>query len=148
MLSHSPLYRIFKPWNFWTDDAEAVQKILKRFKKVTVLHGHVHQVLYNQIGNISFHAMMSTAWPWPYPTTYTQKPSAVPKLTVFMNRADLHSERDGTGWGSLDLATGKAAHNYELWANKPRTVGPGKGKAPMDTQYQDPKKRIPPQEHY
>ncbi len=149
VLSHSPLYKVFKPWNFWTEDAEKVQAELKRFRKVTVIHGHVHQVLYNQIGNISFYAMMSTAWPWPYPVSYAQKPNAVPKLTVFMNRADPHSERDGTGWGWLDLDDGRVNMHYELWENSPRTVrfDPAKGH-PADTVYQDPAKRIPPQEHY
>ena len=28
VFSHSPLYKIYKPWNFWTDDAEQVQQIL------------------------------------------------------------------------------------------------------------------------
>jgi len=55
---------------------------------VTVIYGHVHQIQYNQIGNISFHAVMATAWPWPYPQSYTQQPSYLPELTVQMNRAD------------------------------------------------------------
>ncbi len=149
VMSHSPLYKIFKPWNFWTDDAEDVQKALKGFKKVTVLHGHVHQVLYNQIDNISFHAMMSTAWPWPYPVTYTQLPNAVPKLTVFMNRADPHSERDATGWSQIDLDSGRVVNHFELWENQRRTVRyDEKLKKPVDVTYQDPAKRIPPQTHY
>ena len=149
VLSHSPLYKIFKPWNFWTDDAEQVQAILQPYNRVTVLHGHVHQVLYNQIGNISFNAMMSTAWPWPYPVSYSQKENMVPKMTVFMNRADPHSERDGTGWGTVDLATGRAVHHYELWENSPRTVEYSQQQGhPVDTKYQDPDKRIPPQTQY
>lgn len=149
VLSHSPLYKIFKPWNFWTEDAEKAQAILKKFKRVTVLHGHVHQVLYHQIGNISFYAMMATAWPWPYPVSYTQKPNAVPKITVFMNRQDPHNERDGTGWGWLDLETGRFAIHHELWENTPRTIRyDAKLGHPVDTVYQDPKKRIPPQIHY
>ncbi|HFB84099.1 MAG TPA: serine/threonine protein phosphatase [Thermodesulfatator sp.] len=149
VLSHSPLYKIFKPWNFWTDDAEAVQEILSPFKKVTVLHGHVHQVLYNQIGNISFLAFMSTAWPWPYPVSYTQKPNMVPKMTVFMNRADPFHERDGTGWSYVDLESGRVTHHYQLWENQPRTVYFDQEVGhPVDSKYQDPDKRIPPQEHY
>lgn len=150
VLSHSPLYKVFKPWNFWTDDAEKVQALLKPFSSVQVLHGHVHQVLYNQIGNISFNAFMATAWPWPYPVTYAQLPSKVPDITVFMNRADPFKERDGTGWGKIDLAGDMGvAHHYELWENTPRTVRkePGK-KPPADETYQDPKKRIAPQKHY
>ena len=54
VLSHSPLQKIYKSWNFWTDDAEQVQALLRPFNKVTVLYGHVHQIQYNQIGNISF----------------------------------------------------------------------------------------------
>ncbi|MFB6259567.1 MAG: hypothetical protein ABEK42_02470, partial [Thiohalorhabdaceae bacterium] len=79
--------QIFKPWNFWTDDAAEVQRILEPFDKVNVLHGHVHQVLYNQIGNITFQAMMATAWPWPYPESYAQE--AVDKLDA---TADLDLE--------------------------------------------------------
>src|ERR1017187_3576659 len=66
VFSHSPLYKYYRNWNFWTDDAEQVQAILKPYNHVTVIHGHTHQMLYNQIGNISFYGLLSTAWPWPY----------------------------------------------------------------------------------
>ena len=148
VLSHSPLYKIFKPWNFWTDDAEEVQAILKPYKKVTVLHGHVHQVLYNEIGHIAFNAFMATAWPWPYPVSYSQKPNKVPTITVPMNRADPFKERDGTGWGHIDL-DGGMLHHYGLWENTPRTVrSGGEMKSPRDLEYQDVAKRIPPQKRY
>jgi len=65
---------------------------------VSVFYGHVHQIQYNQIGNISFHSVMATAWPWPYPSTYSQASSHLPKLTVEMNRAAPFFERDATGW--------------------------------------------------
>src|SRR5690606_13104052 len=39
VFSHSPLYKLYRPWNFWTDDAEQVQALLKRFKNVSVVHG-------------------------------------------------------------------------------------------------------------
>lgn len=149
VLSHSPLYKIFKPWNFWTDDAEKVQALLKRFDRVTVLHGHVHQVLYNQIDNITFYAMKGTAWPWPYPVSYTQQPNQVPKLTVFMNRADPFHPRDGTGWDILDLDRGIITNHYQLWMNENRTVAfDFKLNHPVDLKYQDPQARIPPQNHY
>jgi 3',5'-cyclic AMP phosphodiesterase CpdA len=149
VLSHSPLYKIFKPWNFWTDDAEVVQAILRPFKQVNVFHGHVHQILYNQIGNISFNALMSTAWPWPYPAAYNQKLNMVPKMTVFMNRADPFHERDATGWSQVTIDDGRASQHFDLWENNSRTVRfderPGH---PVDAKYQDPSKRIPPQSHY
>jgi len=148
VLSHSPLYKIFKPWNFWTDDAEQVQAILKPFKDVKILHGHVHQVLYNQMGNLTFNAFMATAWPWPYVNTYSQLPNKMPALTVPMNRADPFKERDGTGWGHIELPAG-IVHHYELWENPARVVQKTPGmKQPEDTQYQSPGKRIPPQKHY
>lgn len=149
VLSHSPLYKVFQPWNFWTDDAEQVQALLAPFSKVTVLHGHVHQVLYNQIGNISFQAWMSTAWPWPYPTTYNQIESMVPKMTVFMNRADPFHERDATGMSQADVAAGRVTQHFSLWENTSRTIAYEEGQGhPVDSKYQDPAKRIPPQEHY
>src|SRR6266478_2132875 len=49
VFSHSPLYKYYHDWNFWTDDAEQVQAILKPYRHVTVIHGHTHQMLYNQI---------------------------------------------------------------------------------------------------
>jgi len=122
VFSHSPIQKIFKPWNFWTDDADAVQALLRPFEKVTVIYGHVHQIQYNQIGNISFHAVMATAWPWPYPESYTQLPNCLPKLTVPMNRADPFFERDATGWQFIDLSSGKTAMRYQLPDNTNRAV--------------------------
>ncbi len=149
VLSHSPLYKVFKPWNFWTEDAEKVQAVLRPFRKVSVLHGHVHQILYNQIANITFQAWMSTAWPWPYPLTYRQKPSAVPEMTVFMNRADPFHERDATGWSQVTFENGRASQHFDLWENTSRRVYyDEKAGHPADAKYQDPSERIPPQTHY
>ena len=126
-----------KHTNFWTEDAEAVQNLLKPFKKVTVIYGHVHQIQYNQIGNISFHAVMATAWPWPYPASYTQVPSHLPKLTVNMNRADPFFERDATGWQYIDVNTGNVDLSYLLPDNKNRKVAfNSKSGKPEDTVYQ------------
>ncbi len=149
VISHSPLQKIYKGWNFWTEDAEQVQDILKPFDKVTVLYGHVHQIQYNQIGNISFHSAMATAWPWPYPSSYSQEASYMPKLTVPMNRADPFFERDATGWQFIDVHTGNADVNYLLPNNEPRTVAWSEKKGhPVDTKYQKEANQIPPQEHY
>ncbi len=52
VFSHSPLYKYYKAWNFWTDDAEKVQQLLAPFKTVTVIHSHTHQVLTNKIKNM------------------------------------------------------------------------------------------------
>lgn len=149
VLSHSPLQKIYKGWNFWTDDAEQVQALLQPFSKVTVLYGHVHQIQYNQIGNISFNSVMSTAWPWPYPSTYAQAEQYLPKLTVPMNRADPFFERDATGWQFINMANGNVDMRYDLFSNTGRTVAFNtKTGEPEDTVFQSPDKRIPPQTHY
>lgn len=117
VFSHSPLYKIYKAWNFWTDDAEEVQKLLAPFKTVNVIHGHTHQMLSNRIGNIHFHGMLSTAWPWPY------APQGLPKLTVRMNRADPFDEFDGCGDGVVDaLKNGRVDKGYNFWSRNPVRV--------------------------
>lgn len=117
VFSHSPLYKYYRPWNFWTDDAEAVQGILGRFNKVVVVHGHTHQLLTNRIGNIHFHGMLSTAWPWPY------APQGLPALTVQMNRADPFDPNDALGNGSVRVhPEGFVDKLYYLWNRNPVQV--------------------------
>jgi 3',5'-cyclic AMP phosphodiesterase CpdA len=149
LFSHSPIQKIYKGWNFWTEDAEQVQALLQPFNDVTVVYGHVHQIQYNQIGNISFHAVMATAWPWPYPSSYTQVESHLPELTVPMNRADPFFVRDATGWQFINMATGRVAMEYNLYNNTNRTVAYNHETGqPEDTTYQAPDARIAPQIHY
>ena len=117
VFSHSPLYKLYRPWNFWTDDAEQVQALLKPFQTVTVVHGHTHQLLTNRIGSISFHGLLSTAWPWPY------APEGLPTYTVQMNRVDPFNQFDGCGDGTVDVyASGVVDKNYNLWDRNPRAV--------------------------
>ncbi|HEY6419403.1 MAG TPA: metallophosphoesterase [Candidatus Binataceae bacterium] len=114
VFSHSPLYKYYHDWNFWTDDAEQVQAILQPYDKVTVIHGHTHQMLFNRINNISFYGMLSTAWPWPY------APTGLPTLTVQMNRADPFDQFDGCGDGRFDVrADGLVDKIYNLWDRNP-----------------------------
>lgn len=117
VFSHSPLYKLYKPWNFWTDDAEQVQGLLKKFKSVVVIHGHTHQLLTNRIGNIHFHGMLATAWPWPY------APEGMPALTVEMGRPDPFNPHDGLGDGSVTVhPDGLVDKLYNLWNRNPVTV--------------------------
>jgi Icc protein len=117
VFSHSPLYKYYRNWNFWTEDAEQVQALLRPYHNVTVIHGHTHQMLFNQIGNISFYGMLSTAWPWPY------APQGLPPLTVQMNRADPYDQLDGLGYGQLNVSKeGLADMMYNLWDRNPVTV--------------------------
>ena len=149
VFSHSPVQKIFKGWNFWTDDAEEIQALLKPFQKATVIYGHVHQIQYNQVGSIAFNSVMATAWPWPYPQSYAQAQSYLPKLTVPMNRADPFFERDATGWQFVNVATGKTELNYNLYNNNVRKVAFNAATGePEDTVYQAATARIAPQTHY
>ena len=147
VFSHSPLQKLFKNWNFWTDDAEIIQAMLGKFDKATVFYGHVHQIQYNQIGNISFYSAMATAWPWPYPESYAQAQNNMPVLTVPMNRADPFFERDATGWQFIDIWSGRASMHYSLTENEPRTVAYNEEKGhPEDTQFTAREKAA--QKHY
>ena len=117
VFSHSPLYKLYKPWNFWTDDADDVQAILRRFEQVTVIHGHTHQMLTNRIDNIHFHGMLSTAWPWPY------APEGLPELTIQMARPDPFSVTDGCGNGEVQVnVDGLVDKVYGLWDRNPVTI--------------------------
>jgi len=117
VFSHSPLYKLYRKWNFWTEDAEEVQAILGKFDQVTVIHGHTHQVLTNRIGNIHFHGLLSTAWPWPY------APEGLPELTVEMGRPNPFDPMDGCGDGLVKVyPDGLVDKVYNLWNRNPMTV--------------------------
>lgn len=117
VFSHSPLYKYYRPWNFWTEDAEEVQALLQPFDRVTVIHGHTHQLLTNRVGNIHFHGMLSTAWPWPY------APEGLPELTIQMGRPDPFDTNDGLGMGRAAVhADGLVDKIYSLWNRDPVTV--------------------------
>ncbi len=149
VFSHSPLQKIYKGWNFWTEDADQVQALLQPFDKVNVIYGHVHQIQYNQIGNIAFTSVMSTAWPWPYPESYAQAESHLPILTVPMNRADPFDERDATGWQFMNMHSGRVDLQFNLNSNENRAVVFNEAKGhPEDAQFTDPKKRTTSQSHY
>ncbi|HEY2105280.1 MAG TPA: metallophosphoesterase [Candidatus Binataceae bacterium] len=120
VFSHSPLYKYYRNWNFWTEDADQVQALLAPFSNVTVIHGHTHQMLFNRIGNINFYGMLSTAWPWPY------APEGLPPLTVQMNRVDPFDQLDGCGDGQFTMrADGLVDTIYGLWDRNPVSVPAG-----------------------
>jgi len=69
VLAHIPLWTIAKDWGWGTEDSAAALDQLRRFGSVTVLNGHIHQVMQKVEGNITFHTAMSTAYPQPQPGT-------------------------------------------------------------------------------
>jgi 3',5'-cyclic-AMP phosphodiesterase len=67
LFAHIPLWAVYPAWGWGTDDAEKALSFLKRFGSVTVLNGHIHQVLQKVEGNITFHTARGTAFPLPAP---------------------------------------------------------------------------------
>jgi 3',5'-cyclic AMP phosphodiesterase CpdA len=67
--AHIPLWTVYPEWGWGTADSEQALSYLKRFGSVTVLNGHIHQVMQKVEGNVTFHTAMSTAFPQPAPGT-------------------------------------------------------------------------------
>lgn len=65
--AHVPLWTIYPKWGWGTQDAETALALMKRFAAVTVLNGHIHQVMQKTEGNVTFHTGRSTAFPQPEP---------------------------------------------------------------------------------
>jgi len=67
VLAHIPLWTVHAAWGWGTADADEALKLLRPFGSVTVLNGHIHQVLQKVEGNIALHTAMSLAYPLPKP---------------------------------------------------------------------------------
>ncbi|AGW90659.1 metallophosphoesterase family protein [Cupriavidus necator] len=110
LFTHTPLYEYYPPWNFWIRDWREAHEILKPYANVTNVHGHTHQVLYNEIGKVRSIGMLATSWPWPY------APEGVPLLTKPMIRADPGDHFDGVGWSILTMTPqGRVENEYKMW---------------------------------
>jgi len=110
IFSHNPLYEYYPPWNFWVRDWREVHEVLRPYSNVTNIHGHTHQVLYNEIGKLRSIGMLATSWPWPY------APEGVPALTKCMVRADPGDFFDGVGYSRLTMnAASKIENEYVMW---------------------------------
>ena len=69
VFAHIPLWTVYPDWGWGTDDGAQALAYLKRFGSVSVLNGHIHQVMQKVEGNVTFHTAMSTAFPQPAPGT-------------------------------------------------------------------------------
>jgi 3',5'-cyclic AMP phosphodiesterase CpdA len=65
--AHVPLWTVYAKWGWGTEDSAQALSLLKRFGSVTVLNGHIHQILQKIEGNVTFHTARSTAFPQPEP---------------------------------------------------------------------------------
>jgi 3',5'-cyclic AMP phosphodiesterase CpdA len=67
VFAHNPLWAVYPTWGWGTDDSARALELLKGFGSVTVLNGHIHQIMQKVEGNVTFHTANSTAFPQPAP---------------------------------------------------------------------------------
>ena len=67
VFAHIPLWSVYPEWGWATEDSARALSSLKRFGSVSVLNGHIHQVMHKVEGHVTFHTAMSTAFPQPAP---------------------------------------------------------------------------------
>jgi 3',5'-cyclic AMP phosphodiesterase CpdA len=65
VFAHVPLWTVYEKWGWGTTDAARALGYCKRFGSVSVLNGHIHQILQKTEGNVTFHTARSTAFPQP-----------------------------------------------------------------------------------
>jgi hypothetical protein len=68
VFAHIPLWTVYEQWGWGTEDSARALEYLKRFGSVTVLNGHIHQIMQKVEGNVTFHTARSTAFPQPAPS--------------------------------------------------------------------------------
>jgi 3',5'-cyclic AMP phosphodiesterase CpdA len=100
VFGHVPLYALFPAWGWTTQDGARVLAALRRFDAVTVLNGHIHQVIQHTEGNIRFATAASTAYPQPAPGS-ADKPGPLKVADDML----LHV----LGYRSVELAAGAPA---------------------------------------
>ena len=67
VFAHIPLWTVYEQWGWGTQDSGQALSYLKKFGSVTVLNGHIHQIMQKVEGNVTFHTACSTAFPQPQP---------------------------------------------------------------------------------
>ena len=105
VFAHIPLWSVYPDWGWGTGDSEQALSNLKRFGSVTVLNGHIHQVMQKVEGNVTFHTAMSTAFPQPAPgTAPSPGPMKVPaeKLRDVLGITDVNFIRGRNSLAIID----------------------------------------------
>src|SRR6266849_6883905 len=69
VFAHIPLWTVSADWGWGTEDSARALELVKRFGSVTVLNGHIHQLMQKVEGTVTFHTARSTAFPQPAPGT-------------------------------------------------------------------------------
>ena len=110
VFAHIPLWSVYPEWGWGTDDGAQALGYLKRFGSVTVLNGHIHQIMQKVEGNVAFHTARSTAFPQPAPGT---APSPGPikdvpagRLRSLLGVARVSQVRTGSSLAIVDTPLG------------------------------------------
>ncbi|MGC1696134.1 MAG: metallophosphoesterase, partial [Pseudolabrys sp.] len=96
VFAHIPLWTVYPQWGWGTEDSAQALGYMKRFGSVTVLNGHIHQVMQKVEGNVTFHTARSTAFPQPAPgSAPSAGPMKVPddKLRTMLGTASVTFKR-------------------------------------------------------
>jgi 3',5'-cyclic AMP phosphodiesterase CpdA len=107
VFAHMPLWTVYQPWGWGTADADRAMELLRRFGSVTVLNGHIHQIVQKVEGNIRFHTARSTAYPQPMAGDGAGPgPLAVPadQLPKMLGLTSVTIEQHEAGFSDLTLA--------------------------------------------
>lgn len=99
VFAHVPLYALYPQWGWTTQDGARALSLLARFDAVTVLNGHIHQVIEHREGNIRFATANATAYPQPAPGSAPKPgPKTLPPTEL------LHA----IGYRTVELGAGAA----------------------------------------
>jgi hypothetical protein len=63
LFAHMPMWSIYDPWGWGSSDADQILALTRRFGSVTILNGHIHQIVQKLEGTVAFHTARSTAYP-------------------------------------------------------------------------------------
>jgi 3',5'-cyclic AMP phosphodiesterase CpdA len=91
LFAHIPLWAVYPQWGWGTDDAERALSFLKRFGSVTVLNGHIRQIMQKVEGNITFHTARGPAFPLPTPGSVPKPVPVVVEATQLKKMLGLTS---------------------------------------------------------
>ncbi len=69
VFAHVPLYALFPEWGWTTEDGAKALALLAPFSRVTILNGHIHQIVTHSDGHLRFATAAATAYPQPAPGT-------------------------------------------------------------------------------
>jgi 3',5'-cyclic-AMP phosphodiesterase len=105
VFAHIPLWTVYPQWGWGTEDSARALGYLKRFGSVTVLNGHIHQIMQKVEGTVSFHTARSTAFPQPEPgKAPSPGPMAVPagELSKYLGVTDVKFAKVNTPLAIMD----------------------------------------------